>query len=211
MDKYLDGMNRNSYYKKQKQKVEPLFKKQDLLEEEIKEKNLPNYLNSKIIDNNFNTKLDNLSKKIIKNNNKLIKINQKILLNHIQIRSEQPFNLLYYIKKRYLSDYLNTDSDTDNHTNLNNYKRYSFDTKDNNKLYLYVKIRKNNMKTSQHLLTKDKNYYLGEAFVNNNNLKLTNFRLQLNHVSKTLSIFKDKHNNDNRKKTENNKKTSSDW
>ncbi|MDV3139488.1 MAG: hypothetical protein Q8742_02000 [Candidatus Phytoplasma australasiaticum] len=62
------------------------------------------------------------------------------------------------------------------------------------------------MKTSQHLLTKDKNYYLGEAFVNNNNLKLTNFHLQLNHVSKTLSIFKDKHNNDNRKKTENNKK-----
>ncbi|MDV3171640.1 MAG: hypothetical protein Q8806_02890 [Candidatus Phytoplasma australasiaticum] len=75
MDKYLDGMNRNSYYKKQKQKVEPLFKKQDLLEKEIKEKNLPNYLNSKIIDNNFNTKLDNLSKKIIKNNNKQIKLN----------------------------------------------------------------------------------------------------------------------------------------
>ncbi|MDV3182635.1 MAG: hypothetical protein Q8869_02075 [Candidatus Phytoplasma australasiaticum] len=38
MDKYLDGMNRNSYYKKQKQKVAPLFKKQDLLEKEIKEK-----------------------------------------------------------------------------------------------------------------------------------------------------------------------------
>ncbi|MDV3201710.1 MAG: hypothetical protein Q8872_02490, partial [Candidatus Phytoplasma australasiaticum] len=93
MDKYLDGMNRNSYYKKQKQKVEQLFKKQDLLKKEVKEKNLPNYLNSKIIDNNFNTKLYNLSKKIIKNNNKLIKINQKILLNHIQIRSEQLFNL----------------------------------------------------------------------------------------------------------------------
>ncbi|MDV3139489.1 MAG: hypothetical protein Q8742_02005 [Candidatus Phytoplasma australasiaticum] len=57
MDKYLDGMNRNSYYKKQKQKVEQLFKKQDLLKKEVKEKNLPNYLNSKIIDNNFNTKL----------------------------------------------------------------------------------------------------------------------------------------------------------
>ncbi|MDO8030257.1 hypothetical protein OC709_01910 ['Planchonia careya' phytoplasma] len=45
--------NRNSYYKKKKQKVEPLFKKQDLLEKEVKEKNLQSYLNSRIIDSNL--------------------------------------------------------------------------------------------------------------------------------------------------------------
>ncbi|MDO8030256.1 hypothetical protein OC709_01905 ['Planchonia careya' phytoplasma] len=100
MNKYLDGRNRNSYYKKKKQKVEPLFKKQDLLEKEVKEKNLQSYLNSRIIDSNLvpnNPELDNLSQKIMKNRDELIKINQKLVLDRLQSQPEHA-NLVFYIK-----------------------------------------------------------------------------------------------------------------
>ncbi|MDV3157451.1 MAG: hypothetical protein Q8889_01400 [Candidatus Phytoplasma australasiaticum] len=201
MDIFLNGWNRIIYYEQKKQIIEQLFKKRDLLEKETKEKKLPNYLNSnlnnKIIDSNLipnNTKLDNLSKKTIKNDDELIKINQKLFLNYLRSRLKS-FNLLYYIKKYYSFDLWNKNSSTGKHTTLNDFKSYSFNKK------------------TQNLLTKYKNYYLNEAFTNNTNLKLIHFRLHLNPVRKNLSISKNKINNNTNKtkKNKNNKKTSSDW
>ncbi|MDV3158352.1 MAG: hypothetical protein Q8753_01690, partial [Pigeon pea little leaf phytoplasma] len=62
-------------------------------------------------------------------------------------------------------------------------------------------------------LIKYKCNYLEEDFVDNTNLKLINFRFNLNIVLKNLYIYKGKFNNNKNKakKTENNKKTSSDW
>ncbi|MDO7983800.1 hypothetical protein [Candidatus Phytoplasma fabacearum] len=212
MDIFIDGRNKIIvYYEHKKQKIEQLFKKQDLLEKEAKEKKLPNYLNNKIIDSSFisdNTKLDNLSKKNIKNNDKLMKINQKIFSNYFRSRLES-FNFLYYIKKYYpFKKY-----DTDKNTILNNFKSYCFNKKNNSKLYLYLKIIKQKNEKTQYFLIKYKCNYLEEDFVDNTNLKLINFRFNLNIVLKNLYIYKGKINNNKNKakKTENNKKTSSDW
>ncbi|MDV3166481.1 MAG: hypothetical protein Q8807_02240 ['Waltheria sp.' little leaf phytoplasma] len=63
----------------------------------------------------------------------------------------------------------------------------------------------------KHFLTEDQDYYLGRDRVDDADFELTDFRLHFNPVRQTLSLFKDKHNNDKVKEAENNKKTNSDW
>ncbi|MDO8054924.1 effector ['Cleome sp.' phytoplasma] len=118
---------------------------------------------------------------------------------------KEPTNLVCYIKDRHPFDRWNKDGDTYNHTTLNGFETASFDEEDDSQLYLYVKFEKQQNKGPggnylilkyqgpKHFLEDDKDYYLGEAFVHNDNFKLTDFHLHFNPVRKTLSLYQDKH------------------
>ncbi|WP_320411901.1 hypothetical protein [Candidatus Phytoplasma fabacearum] len=172
-------------------------------------------IGSNLIPNN--PELDNLSQKIMKNRDELIKINQKLVLDRLQSQPEPP-NLVCYIKDRHPFDRWKKDGDTYNHTTLNGFKYSFFDKKDDSQLYLYIRIKKQQhegpggnylileYQGPKHFLTEDQDYYMGEAFVHNVDFKLTDFHLHFNPVRKTLFLFKDKHNNDKVKEAKNNKK-----
>ncbi|QKX95217.1 hypothetical protein [Candidatus Phytoplasma asteris] len=221
----FDGLNGIGYYEQQKLKAEQLFRERESLEKQAKEKNLQIYLNDKAIDMNRspnNPELDNLSEKIMKNHNELIKINQKLILDRLKTQKE-PSNLVCYIKDRHPFDRWNKRGLTYDRTTLDGFDSASFDKKDDSQLYLYVKFEKQQhkgpggnclivkYKGPKHFLEDDKDYYLGEVFVHDSDFKLTHFHLHFNPKRKTLSLYQDKHNNDKVKEAENNKRTSDDW
>ncbi|MDO8079056.1 hypothetical protein OC716_02240 [Candidatus Phytoplasma aurantifolia] len=92
-----------------------------------------------------------------------------------------------------------------NHTTLNGFETASFNKKDDSQLYLYVKFEKQQhegpggnylilkYQGPKHFLEDDKDYYLGEAFVHDDNFELTYFHLHFNPKRKTLSLYQDKH------------------
>ncbi|MHA0849856.1 MAG: putative secreted protein [Candidatus Phytoplasma australasiaticum] len=128
----------------------------------------------------------------------------KLVENRRELQKE-PTNLVCYIKDRHPFDRWNKDGDTYNHTTLDGFDSASFDKEDDSQLYLYVKFEKQQNKGPggnylilkyqgpKHFLEDDKDYYLGEAFVHNDNFKLTDFHLHFNPVRKTLSLYQDKH------------------
>ncbi|MDV3201453.1 MAG: hypothetical protein Q8872_01075 [Candidatus Phytoplasma australasiaticum] len=220
----FDGLNGIGYYEQQKLKAEQLFKERDLLEKEAQEKNLQSYLNSRMIGSNLipnNPELDNLSQKIMKNRDELIKINQKLVLDRLQSQPEPP-NLVCYIKDRHPFDRWNEDGDTYNHTTLNGFKHSSFDTKNDSYLHYYVNFKKQQhegpggnclileYQGPKHFLTEDQDYYLGRARVEDTNFKLTDFHLHFNPVRKTLSLYQDKHHNNKVKEAKYLPKTNND-
>ncbi|QKX95655.1 hypothetical protein [Candidatus Phytoplasma asteris] len=221
----FDGLNGIGYYEQQKLKAEQLFRERESLEKQAKEKNLQIYLNDKTIDMNRspnNPELDNLSEKIMKNHNELIKINQKLILDRLETQKE-PSNLACYIKDRHPFDRWNNKGLTYKETSINGFKFSRFDKEDDSQLYLYVKLEKQFKENSngnclilkyqgpKHFLDDDKDYYLGRARVSDSNFELTNFHLHFNPVRKTLSIFKDKHNNDKVEEAEMNKNHPNGW
>ncbi|WP_425303925.1 hypothetical protein [Aster yellows witches'-broom phytoplasma] len=144
----FDGLNGVGYYQQQKLKAEQLFRERELLETEAKEKNLQIYLNDKAIDMNRspnNPELDNLSKKIMKNQDELIKINQRLILERLESQPE-PSNLAIFIKNRHPFDRWNKDGDTYNHTTLDGFDSASFDAKADSQLYSYINFEKKNTK-----------------------------------------------------------------
>ncbi|MFG6084701.1 MAG: AYWB SAP53-like protein [Candidatus Phytoplasma solani] len=221
----FDGLNGIGYYEQQKLKAEQLFRERESLEKQAKEKNLQIYLNDKAIDVNRspnNPELDNLSEKIMKNHNELIKINQKLILYRLETQKE-PSNLANYIKDRYPFDRWNSEGLTYEETSINEFEYSSFDMQDDSHLYSNINFENQFKENSsgnclilkykgpKHFLDDNKDYYLGRAHVSNSNFKLTNFNLHFNPVRKTLSLYQDKHNNDKAKEAEYNKRTSDDW
>ncbi|MHA0849852.1 MAG: hypothetical protein ACVC7N_4060 [Candidatus Phytoplasma australasiaticum] len=136
---------------------------------------------------------------------------------------KEPTNLVCYIKDRHPFDRWNKDGDTYNHTTLNGFETASFDKEDDSQLYLYVKFEKQQNKGPggnylilkyrgpKHFLEDDKDYYLGEAFVHDDNFELTDFHLHFNPVRKTLSLYQDKHNHDKAKEAKYLSRTNNDW
>ncbi|CCP88125.1 conserved hypothetical protein, partial CDS, partial [Candidatus Phytoplasma solani] len=190
----FDGLNGIGYYEQQKLKAEQLFRERESLEKQAKEKNLQIYLNEKAIDMNRspnNPELDNLSEKIMKNHNELIKINQKLILYRLETQKEHS-NLANYIKDRYPFDCWNKDGDTYDMTTDNGFKFSHFDKELDSQLYLYVRIRQKINKYSsgnclildykgpKHFLDDDKDYYLGRAWVKNSEFKNEYFNLHFN-------------------------------
>jgi hypothetical protein len=221
----FDGLNGVGYYEQQKLKAEQLFRERELLETEAKEKNLQNYLNDKAIDMNRspnNPELNNLSQKIMKNRDELIKINQSLILDRLESQPE-PSNLVCYIKNLHPFDRWNEDGDTYDFTTLNGFAHAHFYTKNCSYLHYNIMFEKQQnegpgdnklilkYKGPKHLLNEDKDYYLGNAFVHDANFKLTHFHLHFNPVRKTLSIFKDKHNYDKIKEAEMKNRQKDDW
>ncbi|WP_034172091.1 hypothetical protein, partial [Chrysanthemum yellows phytoplasma] len=139
----------------------------------------------------------------------------------IEIQKE-PSNLVCYIKDRHPFDRWNKNGDTYNHTTLNGFKSASFDTKNDSHLHYYINFEKQQhkgpggnclivkYKGPKHFLEDDKDYYLGDAFVHDDNFNLTHFHLHFNPKRKTLSIYQDKHNNDKAKEVEYKQRTSDD-
>ncbi|BAD04432.1 hypothetical protein PAM_347 [Onion yellows phytoplasma OY-M] len=132
-------------------------------------------------------------------------------------------NLACYIKDRHPFDRWNNKGLTYKETSINGFKFSRFDKEDDSQLYLYVKLEKQFKENSsgnclilkyqgpKHFLDDDKDYYLGRARVSDSNFELTNFHLHFNPVRKTLSIFKDKHNNDKVEEAEMNKNHPNGW
>ncbi|WP_017191590.1 hypothetical protein [Poinsettia branch-inducing phytoplasma] len=222
----FDGLNGVGYYEQQKLKAEQLFRERESLETEAEEKNLQSYLNDKAIDMNRspnNPELDNLSQKIMKNRNELIKINQSLILDRLESQTE-PTNLACYIKDRHPFDRWNKRGATsENFGFIDGFEYAHFDKKDDSQLFLYINFEKqqhegpgNNKlilkyKGPKHFLQEDKDYYLGDAFIHNDNFELTDFHLHFNPIRKTLSIFKDKHNYNKVKEAEIKNRQKDDW
>ncbi|WAN63431.1 SAP53-like protein [Candidatus Phytoplasma rubi] len=222
----FDDLNGSiGYYEQQKLKAEQLFRERESLEKQAKEKNLQIYLNDKAIDMNRspnNPELDNLSQKIMKNRDELIKINQKLILDRLELQKE-PSNLVCYIKYRHPFDRWNKRGLTYDRTTLNGFDYASFDMEDDSSLYSNINFEKQQFKGPgfnhlivkykgpKHFLDEDKDYYLGHAYVDDSNFKLTDFHVHFNPKRKTLSLYQDKHNNDKNQEAENNKRTSDDW
>ncbi|QKX95523.1 MAG: ATP-dependent Zn protease [Rapeseed phyllody phytoplasma] len=163
----------------------------DKYEQTIKDKN------QEIIDiknklKTLQTKEENLRKEL------------KLVENRRELQKE-PSNLVCYIKDRHPFDRWNKNGDTYNHTTLDGFDDASFDKKDDSQLYLYLKFEKQQhkgpggnclivkYKGPKHFLEDDKDYYLGDAFVDDANFKLTHFHLHFNPVRQTLSLYQDKH------------------
>ncbi|ABC65458.1 conserved hypothetical protein [Aster yellows witches'-broom phytoplasma AYWB] len=156
------------------------------------------------------------------NENKISSVNNDNISYRLNTQPE-PSNLAIFIKNRHPFDRWNKDGDTYNHTTLDGFDSASFDAKADSQLYSYINFEKKQhkgpggnylilkYKGPKHFLQEDKDYYLGDAFVHNENFKLTDFHLHFNPIRKTLSIFKDKHNYDKTQEAENNKRTSTDW
>ncbi len=179
----FDGLNGIGYYEQQKLKAEQLFRERESLEKQAKEKNLQIYLNDKAIDMNSspnNPELDHLSQKIMKNHNEIIKINQKLILDRLELQKE-PSNLVCYIKDRHPFDRWNKRGLTYDRTTLDGFDSASFDMKDDSHLNYYINFEKqqhegpgyNNLiikyKGPKHFLEDDKDYYLGRARVHDFN------------------------------------------
>ncbi|MDO8057526.1 effector [Candidatus Phytoplasma gossypii] len=136
---------------------------------------------------------------------------------------KEPTNLVCYIKDRHPFDRWNEDGKTYNYTTLNGFDSASFFKKDDSQLYLYVKFEKQQHKGPggnylilkyqgpKHFLEDDKDYYLGEAFVHNDNFELTDFYLHFNPKRRTLSLYQYKHNHDKAKEAEYLSRTNDDW
>ncbi|WP_017191816.1 hypothetical protein, partial [Poinsettia branch-inducing phytoplasma] len=118
----------------------------------------------------------------------------------------EPSNLAIFIKNRHPFDRWNKDGKTYDRTTLNGFESVHFDIKDGSYLRNNITFEKQlnegpggnylilKYKGPKHFLNEDKDYYLGDAFVHNENFKLTDFHLHFNPIRKTLSIFKDKYN-----------------
>nr|WP_320408506.1 hypothetical protein [Candidatus Phytoplasma tritici] len=141
---------------------------------------------------------------------------------HLQTQ-KGPSNLICYIKDSHPFDLWNKRGLTYDRTTLNRFNSASFDTKDYIYLWRYINFEQQKhkgpglnylilkYKGPKHFLDDDKDYYLGSAFVHNDNFKLTRSHLHFNPVRKTLSLYQNKHNYDKAQKDENNKRTRSDW
>ncbi|MBP3059512.1 hypothetical protein FEF22_001815 [Texas Phoenix palm phytoplasma] len=133
------------------------------------------------------------------------------LTSRIKLLSE-PNNLASYIKKRYPFNHWKKYEDNYNYLTLNGFESASFKKESDSDLWLYIKIEKQKNKLTgdnyliikykgpKQLLGEDKDYYLGKAFIQNSNFKLTDFNFYFNPKRKILSIFKEKNNNKTQKR-----------
>nr|ABA25857.1 hypothetical protein [Phytoplasma sp. CPh] len=118
---------------------------------------------------------------------------------------KEPSNLVCYIKDRHPFDRWNNKGLTYDRTTLDGFDDASFDKKDDSYLWRYIKFEKQQhkgpggnclivkYKGPKHFLEDDKDYYLGDAFVDDANFKLTHFHLHFNPKRKTLSLYQGKH------------------
>ncbi|GLH60942.1 hypothetical protein PAWBP_6800 [Paulownia witches'-broom phytoplasma] len=163
----------------------------DKYEQTIKDKN------QKIID------IKNKLKTLLTQEERLRK-ELKLVENRRETQKE-PSNLTNYIKDRHPFDRWNKDGTL---AGFNAFENSHFDTKHESYLHYYINFEKQQHKGPgfnhlilkyqgpKHILDDDKDYYLGEAFVQNSKKELTDFHLHFNPKRKTLSLYQDKHNND---------------
>ncbi|MCX2955839.1 MAG: hypothetical protein N3723_02190, partial [Candidatus Phytoplasma australiense] len=149
-----------------------------------------------------------------KRNNILKKLSNR-LQKSLETQKE-PSNLVCYIKDRHPFDRWNKDGTL---VGFNAFENSHFDMKDDSHLHYYINFKKQQhkgpggnylilkYKGPKHFLDEDKDYYLGDAFVQDAKFELTDFHLHFNLKRKTLSLYKDKHNYNTVQEAENTTKS----
>ncbi|MEC4559023.1 MAG: hypothetical protein U9532_02550 ['Conium maculatum' witches'-broom phytoplasma] len=130
----------------------------------------------------------------------------------------EPSNLAIFIKNRHPFDRWNKRGATSEDFGfIDGFDSASFYKKDDSYLLRYINFEKQKnkgpggnylilkYKGPKNFLEEDKDFYLGTIFTHNDQFFLTDFYLYFNPVRNTLSIFKNKHNNDKTEEAEMNK------